>query len=57
MGVEVGLMAMECYTEAGKKLNEWYQNHLDIYPAGGKPLVTCDFAGSYSVGPNYYACH
>ena len=57
MGVEVGLMACECYTQTGILLNEWYQNNLAVYPAGGKPLITCDFAGGYAIGKNYGECH
>ena len=57
MGVEVGQMCCDCYTEAGKLLNEWYMNNLELYPAGGTPKITCDFAGGYSVGTDYYSCH
>ena len=57
MGVDVGQMCCDCYTEAGVLLNQWYKENLHLYPAGGTPLITCDFAGGYSVGQSYFECH
>lgn len=57
LGVEAGLMAMECYTQAGVDLHNFFTTHTDIYSGGDKPLITCDFAGSYSVGADYASCH
>jgi hypothetical protein len=57
MGVEVGKMACEAYTQAGVELNKWYKENLHIYPAGGTPKITCDFAGGYAVGSDYANVH
>lgn len=57
MGVAVGKMACEAYTQAGVELNNWYKDNLNLYPAGGVPKITCDFAGGYAVGADYASCH
>jgi hypothetical protein len=57
LGIEAGKMAMDCYTQAGKDLFDYYNNNRHLYSGGEKPLITCDFAGSFSVGTNYYECH
>lgn len=57
MGVEVGEVMCSCYTQAGIDLNNWYKEHLDLYPAIGSPKITCDFSGGYAIGQNYYECH
>jgi len=57
MGIEVGKVMCDCYTQAGVELNKWYMGNLHLYPAGGTPKITCDFAGGYAVGQNYFSCH
>ncbi len=57
MGVEVGTVMCECYTEAGKLLNEYYNNNLHLYSGVGTPKIICDFAGGYAVGRSYAECH
>lgn len=57
MGVEVGKIACEAYTQAGVELNKWYKENLHLYPAGGTPNITCDFAGGYAVGSDYANVH
>jgi len=57
LGIEAGKLAMDCYTQAGTDLHNFYKDNLHIYSGGGLPKITCDFAGSYSVGLNYYECH
>lgn len=57
MGVEVGIACCECYTQVGVELNQWFKDNLHVYSGGGVPQITCDFAGGYAVGKNYYECH
>jgi hypothetical protein len=57
LGIEVGKVLCECYTQAGKDLLDWYLAHLDLYPGEGTPTIACDFAGGYAVGKDYYECH
>lgn len=57
MGIEAGKVAMECYTQAGVDLHNFYKDNLQVYSGGKTPLITCDFAGSYSVGSSYAECH
>ena len=57
MGIEVGKVMCDCYTQAGVELNKWYMENLHLYPAGGTPKITCDFAGGYAVGSDYFSCH
>jgi hypothetical protein len=57
MGIAVGKMACEAYTQAGVDLHNFYKSNLDIYPAGGTPEIICDFAGGYAVGQSYAECH
>lgn len=56
LGVEVGKLVCESYTQAGVDLNHWYKNNLDKYPVGS-PDIICDFAGGYAVGKDYMECH
>lgn len=57
MGVEVGKVMCECYTEAGVLLRKYYEDNPHFYSGGGTPNITCDFAGGYAVGSNYAVCH
>lgn len=57
LGIEAGKVAMDCYTQAGIDLHNYYKGNLHIYSGGGQPKIVCDFAGSYSVGENYFLCH
>ena len=57
MGVQVGTVMCECYTEAGKLLNKFFVDNPHLYSGGGYPKITCDFAGGYAVGPNYAEVH
>lgn len=57
MGIEVGKVMCDCYTEAGKELFSYYENHLEYFSGGEAPKVVCDFAGGYAVDQSYAGCH
>lgn len=57
MGIEVGQAMCDCYTQAGVELHEYFMKHLDLYAGGAEPKITCDFAGGYAVGQDYFSCH
>jgi hypothetical protein len=54
---EVGDMACESYTFAGKQIAKWYKENLWAFPAGGTPQIVPDFAGGADIGESYYECH
>lgn len=56
-GKQVGELACEAYTWAGKELHKWYTENTWAFPAGGTPEIIPDFAGGYAVGQTYYDCH